>query len=212
LFTLIELLVVIAIIAILASLLLPALQEAKAKARQVSCMASLSQVAIAVAVYQDEWDEYYPQNSTVSLPAYMDYDLLRYGCPERGEGERIADRSYGINQLLTGCWSWKAGRLAQATTPSRTCVFIGSCYSAWYSPTHWEYNTLYAYHSQPGRHRWRGLSFSFVDGHVEWLKAGFPDGGGSFPMGEWRHRTAHATPQHDTIPPCSLGGCLWHPY
>jgi type II secretory pathway pseudopilin PulG len=76
-FTLIELYIVIAVyvvLAVLGALLLPALNQAKEKARQADCVSNLSQIGKAFFQYAMSNDDWYPTSSRTSNPKWMNGD------------------------------------------------------------------------------------------------------------------------------------------
>ncbi len=138
-FTLIELLVVIAIIAILAAILFPVFAQARAKARQITCVSNLKQIGLATIMYAQDFDETYPtgyappDGSTIWRIVLLPY-IQKYGnpddpydnrgsfgvlsCPELPSGnsptpyDGFGPTSYGYNTTAAGMtngWNAAAG-------------------------------------------------------------------------------------------------------
>ena len=98
-FTLIELLVVIAIIAILASMLLPALNSARQKAEDVRCSGRIKQIGLAFLQYGNDFDGYIPAASTGAATSYWKWQCyivpyIKPGLNIIGNTDYIAADSY----------------------------------------------------------------------------------------------------------------------
>jgi prepilin-type processing-associated H-X9-DG protein/prepilin-type N-terminal cleavage/methylation domain-containing protein len=182
-FTLVELLVVIAIIAILASLLLPALSKARDTAKSIKCANNEKQLGTVFQLYVSDYDGYYPKYSwqtalTPYIPNASSYTPLGI-CP--GSPSKMISGSYagaplyshyvypGVYFSSTTYFSSYGKtyhiKSSQIKAPSSKVLLLEHWLVLNASGSYWGSNRV-SYYSTAIHSK--GANTLFVDGHVQW--------------------------------------------
>ena len=190
-FTLIELLVVIAVIAILAAILFPVFAQAREKARQATCQSHLKQIALAIRMYAQDYDETYPPGLTPQgqvfisaltlLQPYMRNTAIAR-CPDDGVGE-VDFTPFGDPGKASYVLNHKVCRvpLFLVTHPTHPAAGLPATEAALRRPAEITlafdaYNaaTLPLTDMRPRFRHHEGINVAFCDGHVKWNQRNNP--------------------------------------
>lgn len=136
-FTLIELMITIAIIAILAAMLLPALNKARDRAKGIKCTNNLKQCGLAYALYANDYNDFFPANNTAApWKQWSGYLVKKYipgksaACPS---GKITGNLTYDISE---GCYGGKVtnpvkiNRLPGSATQIQQVILFDTIYLA----------------------------------------------------------------------------------